>query len=158
MKCSRCSSSCWPRCSTGGIASRLRDQLKISSDRTTANQALFDFSRKLSGTVKADDVLWVVVNQLQASTQRNICLARVRGRRTAPCRRVAAGQRSRCCRNDRRPLGLRAKRTGRPRHRHAAQQQFPVPPMKTPNGVVGVCGIQETGTPLETDDAARWSM
>jgi len=136
---------------TGSIASRLRDQLKISTDRTTANQTLFDFSRKLSGTVKADDVLWVVVNQLQASTQRNIALLVAEA---GELRLAAAWPPD----SDFGVAEATAARWAFERNETAGHGTGTLPnssfrffPMKTPNGAVGVCGIQETGTPLDTD-------
>jgi two-component system sensor histidine kinase KdpD len=51
----------------GAMASRLREQVDISGARARETQLLYDFSRKLSGTVKAEDVDWVIVSQLHAA-------------------------------------------------------------------------------------------
>lgn len=58
----------------GSLASRIREQAKAAYGRAGTLQALYDFSRKLSGTAKVDDVLWASVSQLQASLKRNATL------------------------------------------------------------------------------------
>ena len=51
---------------TGSLAGRLSDQATATRERAEATQALFDFSRKLSGTPKLDDVLWLLAAQTAA--------------------------------------------------------------------------------------------
>jgi len=63
----------------GALASRLRDQLKISGARARETQLLYDFSRKLSGSVKAEDVDWVIVNQSHAALGRRVVLLTITG-------------------------------------------------------------------------------
>lgn len=58
----------------GGLASRVREQAKTARRRAAATQALYDFSRKLSGTANAEDVLWAAVTQIQATLRRNAAL------------------------------------------------------------------------------------
>lgn len=58
----------------GGLASRILDQARGARRRATAIQALYDFSRKLSGTASGDDVTWAAVTQMQASLQRDSAL------------------------------------------------------------------------------------
>ncbi|MGB3645888.1 MAG: sensor histidine kinase KdpD [Mesorhizobium sp.] len=58
----------------GGLASRVSAQAAVARQRAVATQSLYDFSRKLSGTVKADDVVWTAVSQMQASLRRDIVL------------------------------------------------------------------------------------
>jgi two-component system sensor histidine kinase KdpD len=58
----------------GGLASRVSAQAAVARHRAIATQSLYDFSRKLSGTVKADDVVWAAVSQMQASLRRDIVL------------------------------------------------------------------------------------
>lgn len=48
---------------TGTLAGRLREQATATRERAEATQALFEFSRKLSGAPKLDDVLWLVASQ-----------------------------------------------------------------------------------------------
>jgi two-component system sensor histidine kinase KdpD len=64
---------------SGGLASRLSDQAATASRRAAATQALYDFSRKLSGTAKADDVIWAAVTQMQASLKRDILFLSAEG-------------------------------------------------------------------------------
>lgn len=51
---------------TGSLAGRLKEQASATRDRAEATQALFDFSRKLSGVPKLDDVLWLLASQVAA--------------------------------------------------------------------------------------------
>ncbi|MBX9682464.1 MAG: sensor histidine kinase KdpD [Hyphomicrobium sp.] len=51
---------------TGGLAGRLRDQANATSARAEATQSLYDFSRKLSGAPKIDDVVWLIASQSAA--------------------------------------------------------------------------------------------
>jgi two-component system sensor histidine kinase KdpD len=48
---------------TGGIAGRLRERTDAIFERATETQALYDFSRKLSGAGKLDDVVWALAKQ-----------------------------------------------------------------------------------------------
>ncbi|MFI4998146.1 MAG: ATP-binding protein, partial [Hyphomicrobiales bacterium] len=52
---------------TGGLAGRVREQSDAAARRVVSTQSLYDFSRKLSGLAKLDDVLWVVVSQVAKS-------------------------------------------------------------------------------------------
>ena len=52
---------------TGGLAGRVREQSDIAARRVGSTQSLYDFSRKLSGLAKLDDVLWVVVSHVAKS-------------------------------------------------------------------------------------------
>ena len=54
---------------TGGLAGRLRDQANAIRARAEATQSLYDFSRKLSGAPKIDDVVWLVASQSAAITR-----------------------------------------------------------------------------------------
>jgi two-component system sensor histidine kinase KdpD len=58
----------------GGFASRIREQAETARIRATALQSLHDFSRKLSGTDKAEEAIWAAVSQLQASLRRNVVM------------------------------------------------------------------------------------
>lgn len=51
---------------TGSLAGRLSEQATATRERAEATQALFDFSRKLSGVPKLDDVLWLLASQVAA--------------------------------------------------------------------------------------------
>ncbi|MCO5064234.1 MAG: sensor histidine kinase KdpD [Rhizobiaceae bacterium] len=58
----------------GGLASRISAQAASARKRAISMQSLYDFSRKLSATVKADDVIWAAVSQLQVTLRRNVVL------------------------------------------------------------------------------------
>ncbi|MDX2259601.1 MAG: sensor histidine kinase KdpD [Hyphomicrobiaceae bacterium] len=49
---------------TGSLAGRLNEQATATRERAAATQALFDFSRKLSGAPKLDDVIWLMASQV----------------------------------------------------------------------------------------------
>ncbi|MGQ0457214.1 MAG: DUF4118 domain-containing protein [Hyphomicrobium sp.] len=51
---------------TGSLAGRLRDQANATRARAEATQSLYEFSRKLSGAPKIDDVVWLVASQSAA--------------------------------------------------------------------------------------------
>ena len=51
---------------TGSLASRLREQVTATRDRAEVTQALYEFSRKLAGAPKIDDVLWLLAAQAAA--------------------------------------------------------------------------------------------
>ncbi|MFN0217630.1 MAG: DUF4118 domain-containing protein [Hyphomicrobium sp.] len=51
---------------TGGLAGRLREQATATRERAEAAQALYEFSRKLSGAPKIDDVVWLLAAQSAA--------------------------------------------------------------------------------------------
>jgi two-component system, OmpR family, sensor histidine kinase KdpD len=52
---------------TGSLSGRVREQSDAAGQRITQTQMLFDFSRKLSGTAKLDDVLWAVASQIASA-------------------------------------------------------------------------------------------
>lgn len=53
----------------GGLAGRLKEQADATRERAEATQSLYDFSRKLSGAVRLDDVMWLLANQSAASVK-----------------------------------------------------------------------------------------
>ncbi len=52
---------------TGGLAGRVRDRTAAVRQRVQTTQSLFDFSRKLSGLAKLDDVLWAFAAQVASA-------------------------------------------------------------------------------------------
>lgn len=54
---------------TGSLAGRVREQSLAALARVRQVQSLLDLSRKLSATVKSDDVLWIVATQAAATVQ-----------------------------------------------------------------------------------------
>lgn len=59
---------------TGSLAGRVREDSIASRRRVATMQALYDFSRKLSGTTNLDDVLWVIATQVAASLKAQVVL------------------------------------------------------------------------------------
>lgn len=57
----------------GGLAGRLRDQAELVRARAEALRSQYEFARKLSGTVRMDDLLWAVASQVAAAL-RGRCL------------------------------------------------------------------------------------
>ncbi len=51
---------------TGSLAGRFREQAAATRERAEATQALYEFSRKLAGAPKIDDVLWLLAAQSAA--------------------------------------------------------------------------------------------
>ncbi|ACP23923.1 osmosensitive K+ channel signal transduction histidine kinase [Sinorhizobium fredii NGR234] len=136
----------------GGLASRIREQAKTARNRATATQALYDFSRKLSGTANADDVLWAAVTQMQSTLRRNavmllpedgdialraawppdteLTVSDMIAARWAFEKKEAAG-------NDTGTL---------------PNSPFQFRPLMSPQGVVGVCGFLQEDSPLEINE------
>lgn len=50
----------------GGLAGRLKEQADATRERAEATQSLYDFSRRLSGAVNLDDVMWLLAKQSAA--------------------------------------------------------------------------------------------
>jgi two-component system sensor histidine kinase KdpD len=59
---------------TGGLAGRVRDQSNAAYKRIATIQALYDMSRKLSGTTSLDDVLWVLARQAAAAVKGQVVI------------------------------------------------------------------------------------
>ncbi|MDB5562078.1 MAG: histidine kinase [Hyphomicrobiales bacterium] len=59
----------------GDLAARLQAETENARGRAASTQALFEFSRKLSGTAKLDDVLWAAVTYLQTNVKGPVVLA-----------------------------------------------------------------------------------
>jgi len=136
----------------GTVASRLREQLKLSGERAVAMQTLYDFSRKLSGTVKADDVVWAVISQLQLALGRRVALLTVDGGDLQPKALWPPDT----------ELGvteMTAARWAFDKGEPAGNGTGTLPnspmrflPLRTPHGTVGVCGIEIAGTELDSQE------
>ena len=133
----------------GGLAARIREQADTASVRANAMQSLFDFSRKLSGTAKDDEVLWAAVTQLQGSIRRNVILLLPNGVDLTP---VAAWP------PDTEPsiADMTAARWAYEKKEEAGHgtgtlpnSRFQFRPLMSPHGPVGVCGVEQNGAPLD---------
>ncbi len=58
----------------GGLAGRVHDEAETARRRSASTQALYEFSRKLSGAAKLDDVLWASASQLRAALKADVAL------------------------------------------------------------------------------------
>jgi len=128
---------------TAMLASRVREQSLGMRTRAQAAQSLFEFSRKLSGAAKLDDVLWAAAVHAQKALdarcvvllrpddgELNICAA------WPPVDQLDAGEAgaARWTLEKSEPAGWR---TGT-----LPNVRFQFRPLVTSRGVVGVCGIE----------------
>ena len=133
----------------GGFASRIKEQAEAARVRASALQSLYDFSRKLSTTAKADDAIWVAVSHLHASLKRNIVLL-------LPDKgdlKVAAVWPPD---TDLDVTDFTAARWTRDKQEVAGagtgtlpNSRFEFRPLLGPHGLVGVCGIEHTEEQLD---------
>lgn len=127
----------------GGFASRIREQAEIAGVRAAALQSLYDFSRKLAGTAKTEDAIWLAVSHLQARLKRKIVLLLPRQEDLT----VAAAwppdteldltdlTAARWTQDKREAAG---RGTGT-----LPNSRFEFRPLLGPHGIVGVCGIEQ---------------
>lgn len=140
---------------TAMLASRVREHSLGLGTRVQAAQSMFEFSRKLSGAAKLDDVLWAAAVQTQKALEAqcvvllrpddgelNICAA------WPPVNQLDAGEESaaRWALQKSEPSGWR---TGT-----LPNVRFQFRPLATSRGVVGVCGIEpkSASEPLSAQD------
>lgn len=138
----------------GSLAGRVRDQAEATRRRVVTTLALYDFSRKLSGTAKLEDVLWAVTAQLQGLIGGRIVLLLPEGHdlvlkaswppedQLEPTEWAAA----RWAHRHGETAGWQSKTLPR------ALYQFR--PLRTSQGIVGVVGVRpkEAGKPLNGED------
>ncbi|NRP73942.1 Sensor protein KdpD [Ensifer psoraleae] len=136
----------------GGLASRVRDQAKAAQRRAAAMQALYDFSRKLSGTANAEDVLWAAVTQIQTTLRRNAVLLVPEDGDIAL--KAAWPPDTELGMTD-----MMAARWAFEKSEAAGDDTGTLPnisfqfrPLLSPHGVVGVCGFLQKGRPLDADE------
>jgi two-component system, OmpR family, sensor histidine kinase KdpD len=140
---------------TATLASRAREHSLGMGTRMQAAQSMFEFSRKLSGAAKLDDVLWAAaVHAQKALDAQSIILLRPdEGQLNIyaawpPVDELDAGEAgaARWALEKCEPAGWR---TGT-----LPNVRFQFRPLVTPRGVVGVCGIEPkvAKEPLSTQD------
>ncbi len=137
---------------TGSLAARSRERAKAARSRAVAMQALYDFSRKLSGTTNIEEVLWAAVTQLQSGLKKNVLLLLpVEG----DLKTLAAWP------PDTEPdvADLTAARWAHEKREHAGfgtgtlpNSRFHFRPLMSPHGVVGVCGVELAEETLNPTD------
>ncbi|MFM2278210.1 MAG: hypothetical protein RLZZ444_441 [Pseudomonadota bacterium] len=133
----------------GGIASRIREQAKSASARARVTANLYDLSSKLSATARGDDVVLAAVSHLnEALTRQILFLEKVDGelQLTAswPPDHVAE------------VIDLAAARWAYDKNEPAGAGTGTLPssayqfrPLKSPQGVIGVCGFRFDKRPLD---------
>lgn len=133
----------------GGFASRIREQAEVARVRATALQTLYDFSRKLAGTAKTEDAVWLAVSQLQASLKRKVALLTARDGELA----LAAAWPPD---TDLELTDLTAARWAFDKKEAAGHgtgtlpnSRFEFRPLLGPHGIVGVCGIEQAAERLD---------
>lgn len=133
----------------GGFASRIREQAEVARIRATALQTLYDFSRKLAGTAKTEDAIWLAVSQLQASLKRKVALLIARDGELS----LAAAWPPD---TDLDLTDLTAARWAFDRKEAAGHgtgtlpnSRFEFRPLLGPHGIVGVCGIEQAAERLD---------
>ncbi|MGH6845171.1 MAG: DUF4118 domain-containing protein [Methylocella sp.] len=114
---------------TGSLASRVREHSVNMRQRVDAAQSLIEFSRKVSGAAKLDDVTWAAVAQAQDDELR---LASAWP--PIDALEVAEKSAARWALEKAEPAGWR---TGT-----LPNVRFQFRPLVTPRGAVGVCGIE----------------
>jgi len=133
----------------GGLASRLSEQASLARSRASATEAQYDFSRKLSGTVKADDVVWAAVTQMQASLKRDVVLFSSVGGELQlsvawpPDTELGVAEMA-AARWAFEKKEIAGNATGT-----LPNSDFQFRPLATPSVVTGVVGIRHAGKPLE---------
>lgn len=133
----------------GSLASRVREQADAAHARAVATQALYEYSRKLSGTAKADDVLWASVTQMQATLKRSVVLALPKdgdlqlGAAWPPDTELSVAD-------------MTAVRWAFEKQEAAGSGTGTLPtvafqfrPLMSPHGVIGVCGFYRNDKPLD---------
>lgn len=136
----------------GGFASRIREQAGVARVRATALQSLYDFSRKLAGTARTEDAIWLAVSQLQTSLRRKIVLLLARNGELG----VAAAWPPD---TDLDVTDLAAARWTHEKREAAGRgtgtlpnSRFEFRPLLGPHGIVGVCGIEHSTERLDLNE------
>ncbi|MDB5524467.1 MAG: osmosensitive channel signal transduction histidine kinase [Rhizobium sp.] len=136
----------------GGIASQIRDQASTAGERARVTEALYDLSSKLSGTARADDVVWATVSQLQGFLKRQIVvLLPVNGELEIAATWPPDSPLE--------VIDVAAARWTFEKDEAAGAGSGTLPssvfqfrPLTSPQGVIGVCGFQFNKRPLDSGE------
>jgi two-component system, OmpR family, sensor histidine kinase KdpD len=136
---------------TGGLAGRVREQSIAALIRVKQVETLFDLSRKLSASVKIDDLMWIVATQAAATARgQSIVLLQKEGELE-----IMAGMPPE---DNLGPADWTAARWSF-RHGEVAgwnsetlpNARFQYHPLKTPHGIAGVVGVRPSETKLSAE-------
>ena len=127
---------------TGGLAGRVREQSRGASRRAEQTRALYDFTRRLSGTAKLDDVLWAICAQTARTAGGRAIVLLADGDNLSirnafpPEDRLGPGEwaAARSSFESRRTTGWRSDTL--------PNAQFQFRPLKSPRATLGVVGLQ----------------
>ncbi len=136
---------------TGGLAGRVREQSIMALTRVKQVETLFDLSRKLSASVKIDDLMWIVATQAAATARgQSIVLLQKEGELA-----IMAGM------PPEDHLGPADWTAARWSFNHGEiagwnsetlpNARFQYYPLKTPHGIVGVVGIRPSEAKLSAE-------
>jgi two-component system sensor histidine kinase KdpD len=136
---------------TGGLAGRVREQSIAAFSRVKQVETLFDLSRKLSASVKIDDLMWIVATQAAATASgQSIVLLQKEGELA-----IMAGM------PPEDHLGPADWTAARWSFNHGEiagwssetlpNARFQYHPLKTPHGIAGVVGIKPSETKLSAE-------
>lgn len=139
---------------TGSLAARVRDQSHAVRRRAHNTQILYDFSRKLSGAAKRDEVLWASSTYLQKAQGGHIVFLipdagdLAVGSSWPPDIELTTGEMgaARWALQKREPAGWRTNTL--------PTMRFQFRPLITPRGVVAVCGFEprQKDQPISPED------
>jgi two-component system, OmpR family, sensor histidine kinase KdpD len=136
---------------TGGLAGRVREQSIMALARVKQIETLFDLSRKLSASVKIDDLMWIVASQAAATAKgQSIVLLQKEGELE-----IMAGM------PPEDHLGTADWTAARWSFNHGEiagwnsetlpNAQFQYHPLKTPHGISGVVGIRPSDAKISAE-------
>ena len=136
---------------TGGLAGRVREQSITALTRVKQVETLFDLSRKLSTSVKIDDLMWIVATQAAATARgQSIVLLQKEGEL-----RIMAGMPPE---DNLGPADWTAARWSFNHGEIAGWNSETLPnarfqyhPLKTPHGIAGVVGIRPSEAKLSAE-------
>jgi two-component system sensor histidine kinase KdpD len=136
---------------TGGLAGRVREQSIAAFSRVKQVETLFDLSRKLSASVKIDDLMWIVATQAAATANgQSIILLKKDGDLA-----IMAGMPPE---DSLGPADWTAARWSLKHGEVAGWNSETLPnahyqyrPLKTPHGIAGVVGIRPNETKLSAE-------
>jgi two-component system sensor histidine kinase KdpD len=136
----------------GGIASRIREQATVATERARITEALYDLSSKLSAAARSDDVVAAAAAQLNGFLKRPILFflpvdGELEPAASWPPDAVAE------------VIDVAAARWAFERDEDAGAGTGTLPasgfqfrPLRSPQGVIGVCGFRYDAQPLDSGD------
>ncbi len=136
---------------TGSLAGRVREQSNAALSRVKQVETLFDLSRKLSASVKIDDLLWIVATQAAATVKgqsiillkKDDDLAIMSGMPPEDHLGPSDWTAARWTLNHAEIAGWNSETLPNAR--------FQYHPLKTPHGIVGVVGIRPNEPQISTE-------